>query len=86
MHALADMAAMLSFLDGLDIDDAGRLYVAANGAGQVWRVDPDGRICAIARGLGSPSAVAVGGAGTAFPDLYAVTFGGDVIAIPMTAT
>ena len=47
---------------------------------------PDGRICAIARGLGSPSAVAVGGAGTAFPDLYAVTFGGDVIAIPMTAT
>jgi gluconolactonase len=81
VHARPPLVAMVSFLDGLAIDDAGRLYVAANGAGQVWRVDPDGGICAIARDLGSPSAVAVGRPGTAFPDLYAVTFGGDVIAI-----
>jgi gluconolactonase len=81
VHARPPLAASVSFLDGLAIDDAGRLYVAVNGAGQVWRVDPDGRICALARGLGSPSAVAVGHPATAFPDLYAVTFGGDVIAI-----
>jgi sugar lactone lactonase YvrE len=81
MHARPPLGAMLSFLDGLAIDAAERLYVAVNGAGQVWRIDPDGRICAIARGLGSPSAVAVGRPGTPFPDLYAVTFGGDVIEI-----
>ena len=81
VHARPPLGAMLSFLDGLAIDVAERLYVAVNGAGQVWRIDPDGRICAIARGLGSPSAVAVGRPGTPFPDLYAVTFGGDVIEI-----
>jgi gluconolactonase len=81
VHARPPAAAALSLLDGLAIDDTGRLYVAANGAGHVWRVDPDGTICSIARGLGSPSAVAVGRAGTPFPDLYAVTFGGDVFAI-----
>lgn len=81
VHARAPLAAVASCLDGLAIDDSGRIYVAANGAGQVWRVDPDGRTCAIARGLGLPSAVAVGRAGTAFPNLYAVTFGGKVIEI-----
>jgi sugar lactone lactonase YvrE len=83
-HARPPVAAALSLLDGLAIDDAGRLYVAANGAGQVWRVDPDGAICALARGLGSPSAVAVGRRDSPFPaaNLYAVTFGGDVIEIP----
>jgi sugar lactone lactonase YvrE len=82
-HARPPAAAALSLLDGLAIDDAGRLYVAANGAGQVWRVDPDGAICAVARGLGSPSAVAVGLGDSPFPaaNLYAVTFGGDVIEI-----
>ena len=88
-HARPPAAAALSLLDGLAIDDAGRLYVAANGAGQVWRVEPDGAICAIARGLGSPSAVAVGLAGSPFPaaNVYAVTFGGDVIEIEIaTAT
>lgn len=38
----------------------GRLYVAANGADQVWRIEPDGAICALARGLRFPSAVALG--------------------------
>ena len=85
-HARPPVAAALSFLDGLAIDDAGRLYVAANGAGQVWRVEPDGAICAIARGLGFPSAVAVGRGDGPFPaaNLYAVTFGGDVIELPNT--
>jgi len=83
-HARPPAAAALSLLDGLAIDDAGRLYVAANGAGHVWRVEPDGAICAIARGLGSPSAVAVGRRDSPFPaaNLYAVTFGGDVVEIP----
>lgn len=82
-HARPPLVAALSLLDGLAIDAAGRLYVAANGAGQVWRVDPDGAICAIARGLGSPSAVAVGRGDSPFPaaNLYAVTFGGDVVEI-----
>jgi len=26
--------------DGLAVDELGRIYVAANGAGQIWRVDP----------------------------------------------
>jgi SMP-30/Gluconolactonase/LRE-like region len=83
-HARPPVAAALSLLDGLAIDEAGRLYVAANGAGQIWRVDPNGAICAIARGLGSPSAVAVGRRDSPFPaaNLYAVTFGGDVVEIP----
>jgi sugar lactone lactonase YvrE len=83
-HARPPIAAALSLLDGLAIDAAGRLYVAANGAGHVWRVDQDGAICAIARGLGSPSAVAVGRSDSPFPaaNVYAVTFGGDVVEIP----
>jgi sugar lactone lactonase YvrE len=87
VHARPPRAGALSLLDGLAIDDAGRLYVAANGAGHVWRVEPDGALCAVARGLGSPSAVAVGRADSPFPaaHLYAVTFGGDVIEIPGAA-
>jgi sugar lactone lactonase YvrE len=29
--------------DGLALDERGRIYVAANGAGQIWRVDPVSR-------------------------------------------
>lgn len=70
----------LSLLDGVAIDAAERLYVA----GHIWRVDQDGTICAITRGLGSPSAVAVGQGDSPFPaaKVYAVTLGGDVIEIP----
>jgi sugar lactone lactonase YvrE len=76
----ADAAAGL---DGLTIDQHDRLFAAANAAGEVWRVDRDRDICALASGLGMPSAVAFGGGG-AFPatNLYAVTFGGDVVEIP----
>jgi SMP-30/gluconolaconase/LRE-like protein len=76
----ADVAAGL---DGLTIDQDDRLFAAANQSGEVWRVDTDGTICALARGLDRPSAVAFGGGG-AFPgtSLYAVTFSGDVVEIP----
>ena len=68
-------------LDGLAIDAAGRLYVAANNAGQIWRVDPDGTITALARGLKFPSAVAIGHGPGSFCEgnLYAVTFNGDIV-------
>jgi sugar lactone lactonase YvrE len=74
-------------LDGLAIDAAGRLYVAANGVGQIWRVDTDGTICAIARGLRFPSAVALGRGPDGFSDgnLYVVTFSGDIVAVAAAA-
>ena len=70
-------------LDGLTIDQKDRLFAAANASGEVWRIDTNGTICAIARGLNQPSAVGFG-TGGAFPEtsLYAVTFGGDVVEIP----
>lgn len=70
-------------LDGLTIDQKDRLFATANASGEVWRIDTDRSICAIARGLSQPSAVGFGSGG-AFPltSLYAVTFGGDVVEIP----
>jgi len=69
--------------DGLTIDSAGRLFVAANGAGQIWRIEGDGQPCALAKGLAAPSNVAFGGgtsgAGFSARNLYAVTFTGDVV-------
>lgn len=75
---LTDVAAGL---DGLAADAGGTLYVAANGAGEVWRVDRGGAICALARGLLLPSAVAVGRAGGPFAadSLFVVTFSGSVL-------
>ena len=74
-------------LDGLAIDTTGRLYVAANGAGQLWRVDTDGTICALARGLRFPSAVALGRGPHGFSEgnLFAITVGGDIIAVDRAA-
>ncbi len=71
----------------MTIDPAGRLYVAANGAGQIWRVDPDGTVCTLARGLRFPSAVALGHGPDGFSDgnLYAVTFSGDIVALSHVA-
>lgn len=70
-------------LDGMTIDQSDRLFSAANGAGQLWRIGTDRSICALARGLLLPSAVAFGGGG-AFPttSLYAVTFSGNVVEAP----
>ena len=69
--------------DGMTIDQADRLFVAANGGGQIWRVDTDRTVCTLARGLLLPSAVGFG-AGGAFPvtSLYAVTFSGNVVELP----
>lgn len=73
-----------AFLDGMTRDAEGNLYVAANGAGEVWRVDTRGRICVLARGLQNPSAVAFGRGPRRFAggNLYAVTFSGDVVELP----
>lgn len=70
--------------DGMDIDEQDRLAVAANGAGQVWRVGTDGRICVLARGLLFPSAVAYGRGDTGFSAgrLFVVTFSGVVAEVP----
>ena len=80
-HAQPRPLARAAALDGLTVDDAGRLYVAANGAGQIWRIEPDGNIHALARGLKCPSAVAIGHGANGFREgnLYTVTFHGDII-------
>jgi sugar lactone lactonase YvrE len=64
--------------DGITRDGADRLYVAANGAGEVWRVGRDKTICALARGLQFVSSVSFGGGKPGFGsrNLYAVTFTG----------
>ena len=77
---LLDIAAGL---DGMAADQYGRLVVAANGGGQVWRVS-NGRACVLGRNLLLPSAVAVGhgdgpfGAGRVF----VVTFSGVIAEVP----
>lgn len=77
----ASSADMAAGLDGLTRDGADRLFVAANGAGEVWRVGLDGQACALARSLGLPSALAFGGGASGFArrNLYVVTFTGGVI-------
>jgi sugar lactone lactonase YvrE len=67
-HEPGDLAAGL---DDMVADARGNLYVAANGGGQIWRVDPHGHPCRLASGLGQPSAVTI-----RRRDLYYVTFGG----------
>lgn len=71
-------------LDGMTRDGAGNLYVTANFAGEVWRVDRQGRICKLATGLSNPSAVAFGRGPRRFSggNLYVVTFSGDVVELP----
>jgi sugar lactone lactonase YvrE len=67
-HDVGDLAAGLDDMAG---DARGNLYVAANGGGQIWRVDGRGAICMLATGLRQPSAVTI-----RRRDLYFVTFGG----------
>jgi len=80
-HARPGPLAQAAALDGLAIDHTGRLYVAANGAGQIWRIEPNGSIRALARGLKCPSAVAIGHGTERFHkrNLYAVTFHGEIV-------
>ena len=71
-------------LDGMVRDGAGNLFVTGNGNGEVWRVTPDAKYCAVLKGLppvpDGPSAVATGTAGSAFPpeNIYVVAFDGRV--------
>jgi sugar lactone lactonase YvrE len=47
--------------DGLALDESGRVYVAANGLGQVWRVDPDsGEAVLIAENMPGAASIAFG--------------------------
>lgn len=64
-------------LDGMTIDERGRLYVTANGLGQLWRIGTDRSICALARGLVQPSAVALRG-----DSAIVVGFDGRILEMP----
>ena len=85
--AVAPPEDMSAGFDGMDRDPVDNLYVAANGAGSIWKITPAAEMCVLLRGLppfpDGPSAVAVGLYGTAFPpeNLYVVAFNGDVTEI-----
>lgn len=79
----ADAADMAAGFDGMTRDANGNLYVAANAAGQVWRIGRDGTACVLADGLDQPSAVAIGRGTRRFRrgNLFVVGFGGEVVAL-----
>jgi len=76
-YAVAQGGDMPAGLDDMTIDQRGNLYVAANGAGQVWKVDTSGAICVLAAGLVFPSAVNFG-VGSNSRNLYVVAFDGRI--------
>lgn len=82
--AEAPPARTWSWLDGLDVDSQGRLYVVAYWAGEIWRVEPSGQMCLLTKGLSLPSAVAVGqaGQGYAASSIYITTHSGRVHEVP----
>jgi gluconolactonase len=80
-YAVAQGADVSAGLDDMTIDSAGNLYVAANGAGQVWKVDTGGNICVLAGGLKFPSAVNFG-VGANAANLYVVGFDGNISELP----
>jgi sugar lactone lactonase YvrE len=79
-QAAAPGAGQPRGLDDMGFGPGGILYVAANGAGQVIRVDPaSGASCVIARGLVSPSSVRAGsGPGWPSDQLYVTSWDGTV--------
>jgi sugar lactone lactonase YvrE len=71
-------------LDGLTRDGEDRLYAAANGAGQIWRVDGPDDACVLAERTpfpSGPSDLAFGRKGSGFSphSLFVVTFGGELL-------
>src|SRR3954468_4379299 len=67
-------------LDDMTIDSAGVLYIAANGTGEVIKLDPaTGQHCVIVTGLQNPSSLKFGrGPGWAAGHLYMTAFDGTV--------
>jgi hypothetical protein len=84
-YVVAEGSDMTAGLDGMTRDARDRLFVTANGSGEVWRVDRPPRICVLLAGLPAfpdgPSAVTTGTGGGPFGagNLYVVTFNGDLI-------
>jgi sugar lactone lactonase YvrE len=70
--------------DGMTGDDRDRLFLAANGAGEVWRIDPDRTACRLASGIMNASALNWGGGAPGFPaeNLYVVAFSGVLVELP----
>jgi gluconolactonase len=77
-YVAAEPADYSAGLDSMQQDEHGNLYVAANGGGQVWKVDSHTHICVLASGLQFPSAVAFG-TGPYVRNLYVVTFAGQIV-------
>jgi sugar lactone lactonase YvrE len=73
-YARAGLTDIYAGYDGMDIDDHGRLFVAANATREIVRVDPGKPPCRVAFGLTNASAVAVHG-----DDVYAVGFSGRLV-------
>jgi hypothetical protein len=80
----AEGADMPAGPDGMTRDQRDRLFVAANGAGQVWRIDGPGHMCVLARGLPTASSLIFGSGTRGFPStsLFVVTFTGLVVELP----
>jgi sugar lactone lactonase YvrE len=72
-------------LDGLTRGDGNTLYVAANGAGQVWRIDGPHSACVLVHRVpfpDGPSNVAFGrGHGIPRSSLLVTTFGGELLQV-----
>ena len=71
-------------LDGLTRDSDDRLFAAANGAGQIWRIDGPNDACALAQLTpfpSGPSDLAFGRKGSGFNphSLFVTTFGGELL-------
>lgn len=83
-HAVVPAERRWTGLDGLAIDDAGRLYVVAYFSGEIWRVARDGQLCRLAQGLSAPSSVVVGrsGQGYAPTSIYVATHSGRLHEVP----
>ena len=70
---LADLGADAAN-DGIALDHQGRVYVAANGAGQIWRIDPaSGQKVLIAEGLPGVASLAFGQGDFDHESLYATS-------------
>jgi hypothetical protein len=49
-------------MDDLDTDSEGRLYVAVWAAGEVWRVETNGAVCALSKGRPFTAGLSLGSA------------------------